>query len=120
MDVQKNLYQKIYEEVANIPKGSVATYGQIAARVGSRFYARQVGYALSALPETTRIPWHRVVNQQGKISRRSFPDSENVQRQLLESEGVCFSQSGKIDLKKYRCAVLSPLRGAGAHFTHTE
>ncbi len=61
-------YQLIYATVRQIPRGHVATYGQIAELAGLPRQARQVGYALHALPEKTTVPWHRVVNPQGKIS----------------------------------------------------
>src|SRR5688500_19412489 len=76
-------YQRIYAVVRRIPHGKVATYGQVArlARLPGR--ARQVGYAMHALPAGTRVPWQRVVNAQGKVSRRRVPGAELTQRMLL-------------------------------------
>ena len=90
-------YQKIYKTVAQIPYGHVATYGQIA-RLNKNCTARMVGYALAATPEEIDIPWHRVINGQGKISLRVH---EDLQRKLLESEGVVFDNTGKTNLRKY-------------------
>ena len=90
-------YQAIYDWVAQIPQGRVSTYGQIA-RLVPRCSARMVGYALATLSLDTDIPWHRVVNSQGKISLRSYGEGSSIQRQLLESEAVRFDSSGKIDL----------------------
>ena len=97
----KGAYARIYRVVRRIPKGRVATYGQGAKLAGLGGHARQVGYALAAdLGEG--VPWHRVVNAQGQISRRSVDGPEELQRELLEEEGVEFSASGRIDLVRYR------------------
>ena len=74
-----------------IPRGRVATYGQVAALAGFPGQARLVGYALAALPSTASAPWHRVVNARGRISRRATPGYEAMQRTLLEAEGIAFS-----------------------------
>ena len=95
------LREKIYAVVAAIPEGRVATYGQVAAMAGFPQHARQVGYALNDLPEGSPLPWHRVVNARGEISQRSEPSCEDVQRALLEAEGMKFSK-GRVDLKTYR------------------
>ncbi len=100
-------YDEIYAVVRRIPRGRVATYGQIARLAGRPGAARQVGYALSALHEPARpVPWHRVVNAQGRISGRSpdHPerDPEREQRARLEAEGVEFSATGVIDLKRFQ------------------
>ena len=95
-------YQRIYAVVRRIPRGRVATYGQVAALAGIAGHARQVGYALHALPESTTVPWHRVVNASGEISPRSMPGAELVQRQLLAREGVQFDARGRIALSRTR------------------
>jgi len=96
-------YQRIYTVVSMIPKGCVATYGQIAELAGLPRQARLVGYALNVLPKGTRIPWHRVINSQGKISLRSEGEgSDNRQMRLLKREKVKFNQKGIVDLKTYR------------------
>jgi len=88
--------------VRRIPRGKVASYGQVAglARLPGR--ARQVGYAMHALPRGTTVPWHRVVNALGKVSLRRVPGAEISQRMLLEREGVRFGPSGTIDFRRYR------------------
>jgi methylated-DNA-protein-cysteine methyltransferase related protein len=94
----------VYAMVKRIPKGRVATYGQIAALIGMPRHSRHVGNALSALPTTVKIPWQRVVNAQGRVSLRLKhwdSGSDTLQRILLESEGVVFSESGKIDLEAF-------------------
>ena len=98
-----SVYDKIYGWVKRIPDGKVATYGQIAELTG-KCSARQVGYAMAALPHDTRVPWHRVINSQGRISLRSGSEGHQLQRILLEAEGIVFSQDGEIDLAKYRWA----------------
>lgn len=95
-------YQRIYDVVRRIPKGRVATYGQVASLAGLAGHARQVGYALHALPEGTAVPWHRVVNASGRISQRSVAGAELVQQQLLAREGVRFNALGKIMLARFR------------------
>jgi methylated-DNA-protein-cysteine methyltransferase-like protein len=95
-------YQRIYAVVRRIPKGRVATYGQVASLAGLAGHARQVGYALHALPDGTSVPWHRVVNASGGISRRSMPGGELVQRQLLEREGVLLDGRGRVSLTRVR------------------
>lgn len=94
-------YDRIYSEVRRIPKGRVATYGQIAALAGIPRQPRRIGYALSALKDDS-VPWQRVVNARGEISRRADPGYENYQRILLEQEGVAFDAGGRIALEKYR------------------
>ena len=95
-------YELIWSCVKKIPRGRVATYGQIAELAGLEGHARQVGYALHNLPEKNKTPWHRVVNAKGEISPRSVGDSHELQRLLLEAEGVELDLRGRIDLKRYR------------------
>jgi methylated-DNA-protein-cysteine methyltransferase-like protein len=97
-------YQQIYDLVRQIPAGRVATYGQIASLAGLAGHARQVGYALHALPERSTVPWHRVVNASGGISRRAVPGAELIQRQLLAREGVELDARGRVPLKRVRWA----------------
>jgi methylated-DNA-protein-cysteine methyltransferase-like protein len=95
-------YQEIYEVVKRIPPGRVATYGQVAAIAGLPGHARQVGYALHALPEHSTVPWHRVVNASGEISARAVAGAELVQRQLLVREGVRLNARGRVSLAQVR------------------
>jgi methylated-DNA-protein-cysteine methyltransferase-like protein len=94
--------ERIYRSVRRIPRGRVATYGQIADLAGLGGHARQVGYALHALGPGSGIPWHRVINARGAVSARSAPGFERVQRELLEREGVRFDAGGRVDLSRYR------------------
>jgi methylated-DNA-protein-cysteine methyltransferase-like protein len=98
-DLAVDRYELIYSVVRRIPAGRVATYGQVAAIAGLEGHARQVGYALHHLPESNEVPWHRVVNARGEISPRSAGDSHELQRHLLEAEGVTLSLEGRIDLR---------------------
>lgn len=92
-------YQHIYAAVSRIPRGRVATYGQIARLAEIPGQARLVGYALSALDERSPVPWHRVVNAAGEISRRSGSSlMEDLQRTRLQREGVVFDANGRIKL----------------------
>ena len=93
-------HQRIHAVVRKIPRGRVATYGQIAALAGIPGHARQVGYALHALPSDSTVPWHRVINARGEVSRRKVPGSELSQRMLLEREGIRFDARGRVDLGK--------------------
>ncbi len=76
--------------MAAIPKGSVATYGQVADLAGMPRHARLVGRTLSELPRDTKLPWHRVINASLRISLRADSDGHSVQRRRLEAEGVEF------------------------------
>ena len=96
-----NTFEKIYEVVKSIPKGKVATYGQVAVLAGNPRWARVVGYALHVNPELGTIPCHRVVNREGKVAPGFAFGGEGIQRQLLESEGIVFEPNGRIDLEKY-------------------
>jgi methylated-DNA-protein-cysteine methyltransferase-like protein len=95
-------YERIYAQVARVPSGNVATYGQIADLADLPGHARQVGYALHALPAGCELPWHRVINAKGEVSQRAEIGWEGFQRQLLEEEGVVFDSVGRVDLKRYR------------------
>jgi methylated-DNA-protein-cysteine methyltransferase-like protein len=92
-------HQSIFAVIRRIPRGRVATYGQVAKRVRPACGARQVGYALAALPDHTAVPWHRVVNAAGKISLRGH--SAVTQRLRLLAEGVEVSEGGRLDLARY-------------------
>ena len=95
-------FDKIYDVVKSIPKGKVATYGQVALLAGNPRWARVVGYALHSNPDPANIPCHRVVNREGKVAESFVFGGGDVQRQRLESEGIVFDKNGKINLEKYR------------------
>jgi methylated-DNA-protein-cysteine methyltransferase-like protein len=98
-----NRYERIYSVVARIPRGRVATYGQVARLAGLAGHARLVGYALSALEEGSRIPWHRVVNARGRVSARGDGSPMcDVQRLRLERERVRFYEGLSIPLDVFR------------------
>lgn len=92
------LYERIYDTARRIPRGRVATYGQIAEIVG-RCTPRQVGYAMAAVPFGSDVPWHRVINSRGMVSERAGGDGSAAQRALLEAEGVRFDERGRVDLR---------------------
>lgn len=98
---QPGLRARIYSVVRRIPRGRVATYGQIAALAGLAGHARQVGYALHALPDGATVPWHRVINAKGEVSPRAEPGWEMAQRRLLEAEGVVFDARGRVALGRF-------------------
>ena len=89
---------KVYEFVKNIPRGKVATYGQIALHLGNRNFAQAVGNILHNNPNPEHIPCHRVVNAQGKLSRSYAFGGIDAQRRLLASEGVVFKNDYIVDL----------------------
>jgi methylated-DNA-protein-cysteine methyltransferase-like protein len=93
---------RVYAVVRRIPRGRVASYGQVAAWAGLGRQARQVGYALHALPKDSDIPWHRVVNAQGRVSPRSTHGPEMEQRIRLELEGVRFDAAGRVAMERFR------------------
>jgi methylated-DNA-protein-cysteine methyltransferase-like protein len=101
---EPHLYERIYAVVRQIPRGQVATYGQIARIVGG-ISAQMVGFALAALrgnPADEDVPWQRVVNAKGKISPHGMGFGSLIQRDLLEDEGVMFDVEGCLDFDLYR------------------
>ncbi len=99
-----NFFTRVYAVVKLIPKGKVATYGQVAAILEHPRAARTVGWALHGLPERLepRVPWHRVINAQGRISNsggRHGGAEEQLRR--LKKEGIRFDKTGHCDLRKY-------------------
>jgi methylated-DNA-protein-cysteine methyltransferase related protein len=94
-------YQRIYAVARRVPRGRVATYGQIAHIAGIGRGARQVGYALHALPAGTTLPWHRVINAKGEVSLRADGSGAITQRIRLEQEGVRFNARGRVALSKF-------------------
>ena len=94
------VHESIYRIARLIPSGRVATYGQIAAFAG-RCTPRMVGYAMASIPSGSDVPWHRVINSRGTVSLRSGSDGHEVQRGMLESEGVVFDERGRVDLERF-------------------
>jgi methylated-DNA-protein-cysteine methyltransferase-like protein len=96
-----NSFEKIYHVVKKIPKGKVATYGQVAALAGNRKWARVVGYALHSNPDPENIPCHRVVTKDGQPSQAFAFGGASKQVALLMDEGVAFID-GKVDMENYQ------------------
>ena len=94
------IYQRILEVIRQVPYGQVATYGQIALIVGD-CTPRMVGYCLASLDFDSDIPWQRIINHQGKVSPRSTGHGSQLQRELLEEEGVEFDARGRVSFRKY-------------------
>lgn len=94
-------YERIYRVVRRVPRGRVATYGQVARLAGLPGQARLVGYALAALPDDVGVPWHRVVNARGGISPRADSGWGDAQRALLQAERVKFS-GDTVSLARYQ------------------
>jgi methylated-DNA-protein-cysteine methyltransferase-like protein len=99
---RETFYDRVYEFVRCVPRGTVVTYGQVALELGAPSAARAVGYALHYLPGTSDVPWWRVVNAGGGISNRSRGPAADLQRVRLEAEGVRFTLEGKIRLREFR------------------
>lgn len=110
MNIDRALYERIYLVVAQVPRGMVATYGDIAAITGG-CDARTVGYALNEIPKDREgtVPWQRIINREGGISTRG-----SGQRTLLQAEGVQFDAQGRALLAQYRWGGPSP-EWAAAH-----
>lgn len=95
-------YDLYYEVIRRVPRGRVATYGTVAREAGRPGRARQVGYALAALPDAHDVPWHRIINARGEVSPRSTAlGYERLQRSLLEGEGVRFDVRGRVSLEEF-------------------
>ena len=99
---EPSTHDAILAVVRRIPRGRVATYGQIAALAGLARQPRLVGYALHALPTSTAVPWHRVINARGMVSIRSDGAASVSQQLLLEREGVHFDGRGRVSLERHQ------------------
>jgi methylated-DNA-protein-cysteine methyltransferase-like protein len=95
----RKLLERIWKAVADIPHGEVASYGGIARRAGAPRRARFVGHALKVAPASLKLPWHRVLNAQGRISLPAGSKAHRMQRRLLEEEGVVF-RNGRADMAR--------------------
>lgn len=103
-DQPQSFADRVCDIIRRVPEGSVVTYGQVAALAGRSRAARQVGYILAALPESSTVPWHRVINAVGAVSQRTGGGGirEGYQRHLLEDEGVVFDRRGRVSLETHR------------------
>ena len=106
-------HDAILAVVRRIPSGRVATYGQIAALAGLERQPRLVGYALHALPASTAVPWHRVINARGMVSIRSDGTASLSQRLLLEREGIHFDGRGRVSLERHQWKPARSLAATG-------
>lgn len=95
----KNFFDRVYDVVRKIPEGKVMTYGQVADAIGTKD-ARRVGQALHANPDSTDVPCHRVVNKDGRLAPGYAFGGPNEQKNKLSSEGVLFTDSSHVDLRK--------------------
>jgi len=107
-----SFHKDVVRLIKRIPRGKVATYGQIAGLAGSPRGARQVVRTLHSSWEKEGLPWHRVINAQGRIALRPGQGYE-LQKALLEAEGVKFDSSGVVDFDKYRWKPRSRPSGGG-------
>lgn len=96
----KSFYHRVVDTIKRIPKGQVITYGQIAKLAGNPHSARQVAYILHSSSSKENLPWHRVINRKGCIALKHKHGYE-LQKQLLEDEGLFLDENGCIDLKRY-------------------
>lgn len=101
-DKPPTFYDRAWEFVRRVPRGRVVTYGQVAVALGAPRAARAAGYAMASLPAETDVPWWRVINAQGGISLKGRGAEADLQRSLLEHEGVVFDAEGRVDLRVYR------------------
>ena len=100
MPNDKNTFDRIYEVVMRIPRGRVATYGQVAMLAGNPHWSQVVGYALHVNPNPERIPCYRVVNRFGEVSSAFAFGGENRQRELLLADGIEFLPDGRVDMER--------------------
>ncbi len=96
--------EQVYEIVRRVPKGMVTTYGDVARLLGNPRASRQVGWALHRNPYPRIVPCHRVVFLDGSLAKGFAFGGEEVQRALLEGEGVTFKEDGKVDMQAHRWA----------------
>ena len=93
-------HESVRSIVRMVPRGRVATYGQIAALL-EHCTPRMVGWAMAALPDGSDVPWQRVINSRGEVSPRAHGAGHTRQRRLLKAEGVGFDRRGRVDLKRF-------------------
>jgi methylated-DNA-protein-cysteine methyltransferase-like protein len=99
---EPTIAERIWQVTSMIPRGRVATYGQVAELAGLPGGARRVGRVLSQLPSRTRIPWHRVINASGGISLPRRSDGYALQKARLAKEGVQFNAASRVSLRRFR------------------
>lgn len=99
--MEKSFFERVYDVLALIPRGKVTTYGAIARKIGVPRSSRAVGYALHVNPKPVEYPCHRVVNREGRLAPAFAFGGIDVQRQLLENEGVKVNDDNTVDLEAY-------------------
>ena len=99
---KETFYDLVYDFVREVPAGTVVTYGQVALELGAPAAARAVGYALHNLPAGSDVPWWRVINARGAVSFKGRGAQADLQRELLEREGLEFNADGCLDLRRHR------------------
>jgi methylated-DNA-protein-cysteine methyltransferase related protein len=102
--VEPNFFERVYRIVKQIPRGRVASYGQVAGLLGHPRAARTVGWALASLgaAQAAEVPWQRVINSAGRISISRADLSADLQRKLLEEEGIEFDARGDVDMRRFQ------------------
>lgn len=98
---EKSFFKKVYEIVSRIPEGKVATYGGIGKLLGYPRGAKVVGWAMRSAPEGLNLPCHRVVKATGELAPRYVFGDVEIQRAMLEAEGISFREDGTIDMEKH-------------------
>ncbi len=101
-EAMPNTFELIYQVVRRIPRGKVASYGQVARLAGNPRWARVVGYALHVNPDPENIPCYRVVTQNGQTSPAFAFGGADIQRAMLEADGVVFLPNGCVDMEHFR------------------
>ena len=99
--MMKSFNEEVWELVEIIPRGCVASYGQLATMLGHPRRGRQVGHALHKTPDDRVLPWHRVINSQGRISFNANSEQYLLQKAMLEAERVRFKENDQIDMRVY-------------------
>lgn len=105
-DKMPGFFEQVYRLVRQVPRGRVTSYGAIARMLGYSHAARTVGWALHSLPEDSGVPWHRVINSQGRISTSCREHDADTQQTLLEAEGIEFDEQGIVDWERFGWAGL--------------
>lgn len=103
-----NFNQRVYALVRRIPPGNILTYGRIAQMLGVPRGARAVGWALNALAPNSDVPWYRVVTVSGRITEKFEPHHADMQRALLEAEGVQFDDKDHLKIRRHNAIIWSP------------
>jgi len=94
-------FERVYRVVSQIPPGKVTSYGAVARMLGNPRAARTVGWALHSIPQGSDLPWQRVINGRGCISTSFWERGANLQRELLEAEGIEFDEGGCVDWGRF-------------------